>query len=64
MHYRRLIMARPKGSKNVPKTIESHESMLDEEDLLNTPAIKEEEKPKDKILLGYHPITGAEVWSK
>lgn len=64
-------MARAKGSKNIPKTIESYESMLDEEDLLNAPIkepiqVKEPhvEKSKNKILLGYHPITGAEVWSK
>jgi hypothetical protein len=62
-------MARVKGSKNKPKTIPSYESMLDEEDLLNTPAVKEEpvlvvpEKiKKEKKLIGHHPITGAEVW--
>jgi topoisomerase IA-like protein len=29
-----------------------------------TPAVeeKEVEKSKDKVLLGYHPITGEEVW--
>tara|TARA_R110000868_G_scaffold391464_1_gene661642 strand:+ start:279 stop:452 length:174 start_codon:yes stop_codon:yes gene_type:complete len=43
--------------------------ILIDEDLLSDP-IKEPikvkqpsvEKPKDKVLLGYHPITGAEVW--
>ena len=42
------------------------------EDLLSDDPIKESiqvkepsvEIPKDKVLLGYHPITGAEVWSK
>lgn len=43
--------------------------ILIDEDLLSDP-IKEPiqvkqpsvEKPKNKVLLGYHPITGAEVW--
>jgi hypothetical protein len=41
-------MARPKGSKNIPK----------EEDKVEPT----ESEPKPKVLIGYHPITGAEVW--
>jgi hypothetical protein len=47
------------------------EPILIDEDLLSDPIkepiqVKEPyvEIAKDKVLLGYHPITGAEVWSK
>jgi predicted DNA binding CopG/RHH family protein len=64
-------MARPKGSKNVVKEdidnmianireLDADETQKDEaiedlEDLLEAPKRK-------KTLLGYHPITGEEVW--
>ena len=57
-------MARPKGSKNIPK-----DSMPKElQDFFNDDQISEDKnlvkdpKPKKKVLLGYHPITGVEVW--
>lgn len=31
-------------------------------DLLGPEEVKEEEKPKEGIFLGYHPITKEEVW--
>lgn len=60
-------------AKKIKKTIESVESELDDVSLLGGSVaeitIKEPEivaviKPtkKEKILLGFHPITGAEVW--
>jgi hypothetical protein len=52
-------MARPKGSKNIPKDQEVSDSdpILVSEDLLHP-----EPEPKKKVLIGYHPISGAEVW--
>lgn len=60
------------AKKSKKKSIESVESDLDDTSLLGGDieiAVKEPEivaviKPakKDKILLGYHPITGEEVW--
>ena len=50
--------------------------ILIDEDLLSAPSkesvqvigpdtyLNDHMIPKNKILLGYHPITGAEVWSK
>jgi len=40
---------------------------IKDEDLLGDSPKEEQpsvEIPKDKVLLGYHPITGDEVWSK
>lgn len=55
-------MPRPKGSKNKQPTEEVKEKLFTE----ITEVEKEEdllEPPKEKrIFLGYHPITGAEVW--
>jgi hypothetical protein len=48
-------MARPKGSKNIPKEEEVVDPILVDEDLVHA-------EPKPKVLIGYHPITGAEVW--
>ena len=45
-------MARPKGSKNLPKD-------QDVEDTDQEVVEPIESKP---VLLGYHPITGDEVW--
>jgi len=51
-------MARPKGSKNIPKEEEVVDPILVDEDLVHA-----EPKPtKPKVLIGYHPIFGAEVW--
>lgn len=69
-------MARPKGSKNktasekVEAIIEAVEKLpldpkekaeaIDElDDLLD---LQEDETKKDKIFVGYHPITNEEVW--
>lgn len=69
-------MARPKGSKNKPVEAKVEEMIakiqalpvdetekaeaIDElEDLLDTP-IKEESS--EKKFIGYHPVTGKEVW--
>jgi hypothetical protein len=48
-------MGRPKGSKNVTKEEEPIDPILIDEDLPHP-------DPEPKVLLGYHPITGAEVW--
>ena len=51
-------MARPKGSKNIPKDQEvaDTDQISEDKNLVKDP----EQKPK--VLIGYHPITGAEVW--
>jgi hypothetical protein len=61
-------MARPKGSKNIPKDQEvvDTDQISEDKNLVKDP-IKEpiqvkDPEPKKKILIGYHPITGAEVW--
>lgn len=46
-------MARAKGSKNIPK---------DQEVVADDQEVVEPTEPKPKVLIGYHPITGAEVW--
>jgi hypothetical protein len=55
-------MARPKGSKNIPKDQE----VVDTDQITIDPILVSEdlvqEKPKKKVLIGYHPISGAEVW--
>ena len=48
-------MPRVKGSKNKPKEPEVIDPILVDEDLVHA-------EPKPKVLIGYHPITGAEVW--
>jgi hypothetical protein len=51
-------MPRVKGSKNKPKEKEVVDPILVDEDLVHA-----EPKPtKEKVLIGYHPISGAEVW--
>ena len=47
-------MARPKGSKN--------KSVEEETPIEETPKEDPKKIPNDKIFIGYHPITGAEVW--
>lgn len=57
---------KPRAKKEVKgELVIPEDYVLIDEDLLSAP-IKEPsvEKPKNKVLLGYHPITGAEVWSK
>lgn len=60
-------MARPKGSKN--KKEETIDLVPMDEDLLSTEVVITEEvvaqivPTKEKTLLGYHPITGVEIWT-
>ena len=54
-------MARPKGSKNKPTEEKPQEIEQETEDLLGTPE-SEPQPPKVKKPIGYHPISGAEVW--
>jgi len=61
-------MARPKGSKNIKKEENMHHVEPTDEDLLGTDETekipvedKKETKSKGR-LLGYHVITGEEVW--
>lgn len=61
-------MPRVKGSKNKPKDQEvvDTDQISEDKNLVKDP-IKEPIQVKDpeqkkKILIGYHPITGAEVW--
>jgi hypothetical protein len=55
-------MPRVKGSKNKPKDQE----VVDTDQITIDPILVSEdliqEKPKKKVLIGYHPISGAEVW--
>lgn len=59
-------MPRPKGSKN--KKEEIVEVVTVEEDLLHTDVVVTDDvvaqitPTKEKTLLGYHPITGVEIW--
>lgn len=46
-------MTKPKGLKNLPK---------EKEDTDKSPIKPVHQEPKPKVLIGYHPITGAEVW--
>jgi len=52
-------MSRPKGSKNKPQQEETSEQL---QDLPEDSELLGETKEDNKKLLGYHPITGAEVW--
>jgi hypothetical protein len=45
-------MARPKGSKNLPK----------DQDVEDTDQEVVESPDHEPVLLGYHPITDEEVW--
>lgn len=51
-------MPRVKGSKNKPK---DQEVVADDQIKVDENKVKEPE-PKKKVLIGYHPISGAEVW--
>ncbi len=58
-------MARPKGSKNKPRPEEpSADELLGEQPKEEIEqAVKSEVKEeKPKRMVGYHPITGKEVW--
>lgn len=48
-------MPRVKGSKNKPK---DQEVVVENQEVVEPT----ESKPKPKVLIGYHPISGAEVW--
>lgn len=55
-------MPRVKGSKNKPK---DQEVVADDQIKVDPILVSEDlvqAKPKKKVLIGYHPITGAEVW--
>jgi adenosyl cobinamide kinase/adenosyl cobinamide phosphate guanylyltransferase len=60
-------MARPKGSKNKKEEIDAVIHV--DEDLLSTDVVVTDEivaqivPTKEKTLLGYHPITGVEIWT-
>ena len=51
-------MARVKGSKNKPKDQE----VADTDQISEDKNLVKEPEPKKKVLIGYHPISGAEVW--
>lgn len=59
-------MPRVKGSKNKPKDQEVVDSdqISEDKNLVKEPDtyLNDNMIPKKKVLLGYHPITGAEVW--
>lgn len=64
MHYRRLTMAKKaKKIEDIIKDVENLDAPAEEkleaikelQDLIAPPT-------KEKIFVGYHPITGAEVW--
>ena len=78
IHYRRLSMAKKKLIAKVSEetgvdqedlsrlsieALNKLDELKADEDLLGSDPIKESIQVK-KVLLGYHPITGAEVWSK
>jgi topoisomerase IA-like protein len=48
-------MAKKKKQKPQPKPEETIILDKEDEELLGTP-------PKEKELLGYHPVTGEEIW--
>lgn len=55
-------MAKTKGSKNVA----ADQEVADDDQITGDPILVSEDlvqaKPKPKVLIGYHPISGAEVW--
>jgi hypothetical protein len=59
-------MPRVKGSKNKPK---DQEVVADDQIKVDENKVKDPDTylnanmiPKKKVLIGYHPISGAEVW--
>lgn len=55
-------MARPKGSKNKPTDEKELQINIAEDPILFDEELISKPIPKNKILIGYHPITGDEVW--
>jgi hypothetical protein len=51
-------MARPKGSKNIT----NDQEVVDNDQISEDKNLVKEPEPKKKVLIGYHPISGAEVW--
>lgn len=52
-------MGRPKGSRNKPQI---EETPVQEETVLEDSELLGETPKKPKKPLGYHPVTGEEVW--
>jgi hypothetical protein len=57
-------MARVKGSKNKPKDSMPQElqDFFSDDQISEDKNLVKDPEPKKKVLIGYHPISGAEVW--